>query len=74
VRLKRSSLEFVLNAITNKSRCSKEQHTVLLETKLRIPDIYENESNQRAFGGSSRIASRRAMRTRSSARSCNWRR
>lgn len=48
---KGSSLEFVLNSITEQQQVFKgAAHPFYWKPKLRIPDIYENEANQRAFG------------------------
>lgn len=48
---KGSSLEFVLNAITEQKQVFEgAAHPFYWKPKLRIPDIYENESNKRAFG------------------------
>lgn len=46
-----SSLEFVLNSITEQKQVFEgAAHAFYWKPKLRIPDIYENETNQRAFG------------------------
>ena len=46
-----SSLEFVLNCITEQKQVFEgAAHAFYWKPKLRIPDIYESESNQRAFG------------------------
>lgn len=46
-----SSLEFVLNCITEQKQVFEgAAHAFYWKPKLRIPDIYENEANQRAFG------------------------
>ncbi|MBX7135182.1 MAG: hypothetical protein K1X67_21145 [Fimbriimonadaceae bacterium] len=46
-----SSLEFVLNGITEQKQVfDGAAHAFYWKPKLRIPDIYENETNQRAFG------------------------
>ena len=46
-----SSLEFVLNCITEQKQVFEgAAHAFYWKPKLRIPDIYENETNQRAFG------------------------
>src|SRR5262245_57062434 len=42
---KGSSLEFVMNCITE-----QKQVSFYWKPKLRIPDIYENVTNQQAFG------------------------
>ena len=48
---KGSSLEFVLSAITEQKEVFEgAAHPFYWKPKLRIPDIYENESNKRAFG------------------------
>jgi len=48
---KGSSLEFVLNCITEQKQVFKgASHPFYWKPKLRIPDIYENEANKRAFG------------------------
>lgn len=48
---KGSSLEFVLSAITEQKQVFEgASHPFCWKPKLRIPDIYENESNKRAFG------------------------
>ncbi len=46
-----SSLETVVYSIAEQKRIFKgADHAFLWKPKLRIPDIYENEANQRAFG------------------------
>lgn len=46
-----SSLEFVLNCITEQKQVFEGAgHACYWKPKLRIADIYENETNQRAFG------------------------
>ncbi len=46
-----SSLEFVLNCITEQKQVFEgAAHAFYWKPKLRIPDIYECETNQRAFG------------------------
>ena len=46
---KGSSLEFVLTAITEQKEVFEgAAHPFYWKPKLRIPDIYENESNKRA--------------------------
>ena len=46
-----SSLETVVKSIAEQRQIFKgADHAFLWKPKLRIPDIYENESNQRAFG------------------------
>ena len=46
-----SSLEFVLNCITEQKQVFEgAAHAFYWKPKLRIPDIYENETNQRSFG------------------------
>ncbi len=48
---KGSSLEFVLNCITEQKQVFKgASHPFYWKPKLRIPDIYENEENKVAFG------------------------
>jgi len=48
---KNSSLEFVLNVITEQKQVFEgAAHPFYWKPKLRIPDIYENEVNKRAFG------------------------
>lgn len=48
---KNSSLEFVLNVITEQKQVFEgAAHPFYWKPKLRIPDIYENEANKRAFG------------------------
>jgi len=48
---KGSSLEFVLNCITEQKQVFKgAAHPFYWKPKLRIPDIYENEANKVAFG------------------------
>ncbi len=48
---KGSSLEFVLNVITEQKQVFEgASHPFYWKPKLRIPDIYENESNKQAFG------------------------
>ncbi len=48
---KGSSLEFVLNCITEQKQIFKgASHPFFWKPKLRIPDIYENEENKIAFG------------------------
>ncbi|UUO24987.1 hypothetical protein FGD67_18540 [Colwellia sp. M166] len=48
---KGSSLEFVLNCITEQKQIFKgASHPFYWKPKLRIPDIYENEENKLAFG------------------------
>lgn len=48
---KGSSLELVLNSITEQKQVFiGAAHPFYWKPKLRIPDIYENESNKRAFG------------------------
>lgn len=48
---KGSSLEFVLNCITEQKQVFEgAAHPFYWKPKLRIPDIYENESNKIAFG------------------------
>ncbi|PNU21207.1 hypothetical protein C2E25_04010 [Geothermobacter hydrogeniphilus] len=48
---KGSSLEFVLNCITEQKQVFKgASHPFYWKPKLRIPDIYENEENKLAFG------------------------
>lgn len=47
---KGSSLEFVLNSITEQKQVfAGASHPFYWKPKLRIPDIYENEANKRAF-------------------------
>src|SRR5574337_617821 len=47
---KGSPLEFVLNAITEQKQVFEgAAHPFYWKPKLRIPDIYENEANQRTF-------------------------
>ncbi len=49
---KGSLLEFVLAAITEQKQVFEgAAHPFYWKPKLRIPDIYENEENKRAFGG-----------------------
>src|SRR6266542_28286 len=46
-----SSLEIVVKSIAEQRQLFKgADHAFLWKPKLRIPDIYENEANQRAFG------------------------
>ena len=46
-----SSLEFVLNCITEQKQVFiGAAHAFYWKPKLRIPDIYENDDNKRAFG------------------------
>ena len=46
-----SSLEFVLNCITEQKQVFEgAAHPFYWKPKLRIPDIYENQSNKKAFG------------------------
>lgn len=46
-----SSLEFVLNCVTEQKQVFEgAAHAFYWKPKLRIPDIYEDETNQRAFG------------------------
>lgn len=48
---KGSPLEFVLNAITEQKQVFEgAAHPFFWKPKLRIPDIYEDEANQRKFG------------------------
>jgi type II restriction enzyme len=48
---KGSPLEVVLNAITEQKQVFEgAAHSFYWKPKLRIPDIYENETNKRAFG------------------------
>ena len=48
---KGSSLEFVLNCITEQKQVFKgASHPFYWKPKLRIPDIYENQENKMAFG------------------------
>lgn len=48
---KNSSLEFVLNCITEQKQVFiGAAHAFYWKPKLRIPDIYENEDNKQAFG------------------------
>jgi len=48
---KGSSLEFVLNCITEQKQVFKgASHPFYWKPKLRIPDIYENEKNKIVFG------------------------
>jgi type II restriction enzyme len=48
---KGSSLEFVLTCITEQKQVFEgASHPFYWKPKLRIPDIYENESNKKAFG------------------------
>ena len=48
---KGSSLEFVLNVITEQKQVFEgAAHPFYWKPKLRIPDIYESEANKRAFG------------------------
>jgi len=48
---KNSSLEFVLNCITEQKQVFiGASHAFYWKPKLRIPDIYENEENKLAFG------------------------
>lgn len=48
---KGSSLEFVLNVITEQKQVFEgAAHPFYWKPKLRIPDIYETEANKRAFG------------------------
>lgn len=48
---KGSSLEFVLTAITEQKQIFEgAAHPFYWKPKMRIPDIYENQSNKKAFG------------------------
>jgi len=48
---KGSSLEFVINCISEQKQVfAGASHPFYWKPKLRIPDIYENEANKRAFG------------------------
>lgn len=48
---KNSSLEFVLNCITEQKQVFiGASHAFYWKPKLRIPDIYENKENKKAFG------------------------
>lgn len=48
---KGSSLEFVLNSITEQKEVFEgASHPFYWKPKLRIPDIYENQANKKAFG------------------------
>jgi type II restriction enzyme len=48
---KGSSLEFVLSVITEQKQVFEgASHPFYWKPKLRIPDIYENESNKKTFG------------------------
>ena len=48
---KGSSLEFVLTCITEQKQVFEgASHPFYWKPKLRIPDIYENESNKQSFG------------------------
>jgi type II restriction enzyme len=48
---KESSLEFVLNCITEQKQVFEgASHPFYWKPKLRIPDIYENQENKRFFG------------------------
>ncbi len=48
---KESSLEFVLNCITEQKQLFEgAAHPFYWKPKLRIPDIYENQENKRYFG------------------------
>ncbi len=48
---KGSSLEFVLNCITEQKQVfTGASHAFYWKPKLRIPDIYENDENKMAFG------------------------
>lgn len=48
---KGSSLEFVLTAITEQKQVFEgAAHPFYWKPKMRIPDIYENQSNKKAFG------------------------
>lgn len=48
---KNSSLEFVLKVITEQKQVFEgASHPFYWKPKLRIPDIYENETNKKAFG------------------------
>ncbi len=48
---KGSSLEFVLNCITEQKQIFEgAAHPFYWKPKLRIPDIYENQENKKAFG------------------------
>ncbi|MBX2894761.1 MAG: hypothetical protein KF763_04930 [Cyclobacteriaceae bacterium] len=48
---KGSSLEFVLSAITEQKQVFEgAAHPFYWKPKMRIPDIYENQQNKRAFG------------------------
>ncbi len=48
---KGSSLEFVLSAITEQKEVFEgAAHPFYWKPKMRIPDIYENQTNKKAFG------------------------
>lgn len=48
---KGSSLEVVLAVITERKQIFEgAAHPIYWKPKLRIPDIYENETNKRTFG------------------------
>jgi type II restriction enzyme len=48
---KGSSLEFVLSGIVEQKKVFVGgAHPIYWKSKLRIPDIYENEQNKKAFG------------------------
>ncbi len=48
---KGSSLEFVLTAITEQKQVFEgAAHPFYWKPKMRIPDIYENQTNKKAFG------------------------
>ena len=48
---KESSLELLLHSITEQKQIFKgADHAFIWKPKLRIPDIYENRENQKAFG------------------------
>jgi type II restriction enzyme len=48
-----SSLETVVHSVAEQRQIFKgADHAFLWKPKLRIPDIYESPTNQRAFGGS----------------------
>ncbi|WP_235907613.1 hypothetical protein [Siccirubricoccus phaeus] len=62
-----SSLETVVHSIAEQRQIFKgADHAFLWKPKLRIPDIYENPDNQRAFGACSTPASAARRSSRSS--------
>jgi type II restriction enzyme len=65
-----SSLETVVHSIAEQRQLFKgADHAFLWKPKLRIPDIYENQLNQKAFGRLCTSAVAATPRRRSSKRS-----